>query len=417
MPDKPQQPESGGDAVVVRKRIGEMLVSEGVLSEAQLKEALGMQERGGGKIVENLIALGYLDPKTFANFLSKQPGMASINLLNYSIPQDIIKLIPAEVALRHELLPLDKMGRDLTVAMACPLDQVTLNKLQELTGLRVKPFLVSMGDIRVALARYYRPLGDPQVMKLDGSPSAARNAKPPDAALATAVQKAESGLHFEGIVGLVRKIHTLPALPETVSQVRDAMNDPNSTAGDIANILSRDPAIAAKVISLANSAAYGFSHRVDNIEMATRLLGLREIYSVVLSSAVIDYFAKAKFFDYKAFWKRSMIAATSARIVGKIYGKRTSSGLFAAGLLHDIGRVVLAEIAGDRYKKVDQTVQDAEVIAQESELLGIAHPEAGYILTDGWGLPPELTEAVRFHHDIGQAKAAPMSSPWSASPP
>ena len=411
MPDTPQQPSPDAP----RKRIGEMLVSEGVLSEAQLKEALGMQEKGGGKVVENLIALGYLDPKTFANFLSKQPGMASINLLNYSIPQDIIKLIPAEFALKHELLPLDKMGRDLTVGMACPLDKATLDKLQQVTGLRVKPFLVSMSDIRVALNRYYRPLGAPNVATYAERSAATRPATAPQPQPApdpepervSALQKAESGLHFEGIVGMVRKIHQLPALPETVMQVRDAMNDPGSTANDVASVLSRDPALAAKVISLANSAAYGFPHRVDSIEMATRLLGLREIYSVVLSSAVIDYFAKARFFDYKAFWRRSMIAATSARIVGRIYGQRTSSGLFAAGLLHDIGRVVLAEVAGERYQTLDQDTQDAEVIKQEEELLGIAHPEAGFILTDGWGLPPELTEAVRFHHDIAKATAAP----------
>lgn len=416
-------------------------MQEGVITKEQIEEALGLQEKGGGRIIENLIALGYLDPRTFANFLSRQPGMASINLLNYSIPQEIIKLVPAEFALRHEILPLDKLGRDLTVGMACPLDKATLDKLQEITGLRVKPFLVSMNDIRVALKSYYQPERATQEFDLrevqaiyrsaptshSGIPAAAPSTStappqapvpsPPEAPVPPlsakeavtreAISKAESGLHFEGIVHLVRKIHTLPALPETVTSVREAMNDPHSAAGDVANLLARDPALVAKVISLANSAAYGFPHRVDNIEMATRLLGLREIYSVVLSSAVIDYFAKAKFFDYKAFWRRSMIAATAARIVGKIYGKRTASGLFAAGLLHDIGRVVLAEIAGERYSKILQTQSDAEVIAQETELLGIAHPEAGFILTDGWDLPPELTEAVRFHHDIAQAKSAP----------
>lgn len=448
MPDLPrhQRPQPPADGP--RPRIGELLVQEGVITKEQIEEALGLQEKGGGKIIENLIALGYLDPRTFANFLSRQPGMASINLLNYSIPQDIIKLIPAEFALRHEVLPLDKLGRDLTVGMACPLDKATLDKLQQITGLRVKPFLVSMNDIRVALSNYYQPERPQEEFKLTEvqaiyrsvptappatvpapvaaqapapapapapvqapvqaqAPAPEPPLSPKEAVTRAAIAKAESGLHFEGIVHLVRKIHTLPALPETVTSVREAMNDPNSTAGDVANILARDPALVAKVISLANSAAYGFPHRVDNIEMATRLLGLREIYSVVLSSAVIDYFAKAKFFDYKAFWRRSMIAATSARIVGKIYGKRTASGLFAAGLLHDIGRVVLAEIAGERYSKVVQNQPDAEVIAQETELLGIAHPEAGFILTDGWDLPPELTEAVRFHHDISQAKSAP----------
>jgi HD-like signal output (HDOD) protein len=69
--------------------------------------------------------------------------------------------------------------------------------------------------------------------------------------------------------------------------------------------------------------------------------------------------------------------------------------------------VVLAEVAGERYGKIEQSKPDAEVIAEENELLGIAHPEAGFILTDNWGLPPEITESVRFHHDILQAKTAP----------
>lgn len=421
-PDQSTLNDSGA-----RLRIGEMLLQEGLLTQGQLDEALAMQKRGGGRIVENLIALGYLDPRVFAKFLSKQPGMASINLLNYSIPQDIIKLIPAELALRHEVLPLDRLGRDLTVGMACPLDKATLDKLQEVTGLRVKPFLVSMGDIRVALKRYYEPREDrvaampsdygafqrsgasPFAAAIVNTPSAEESPLKPVAAVdrTDALKKAESGLHFEGLVTLVRKIHSLPALPETVSQVREAMNNPDSTVGEVARILSRDPALAAKVISLANSAAYGFPHRVDNIETATRLLGLREIYSVVLSSAVIDYFKKSPNFDYKAFWRRSLIAGTAARILGRIYGKRTASGLFAAGLLHDIGRVVLAEVAGDRYARIDQSLPDTEVIRLENEYVGLAHPEAGYILTDSWDLPPELTEAVRFHHDIKQAQQAP----------
>jgi len=403
-------------------RIGDLLIEAGAITPGQLDEALAVQKRDGGKLVENLIVLGYLSPKSFVNFLSKQPGMASISLLNYSIPREIIGLVPAEFALKHELLPLDKMGRDLTVGMACPLDRSTLKQLEQLTGLRVKPFLVSMGDIRVALKRYYAPsekvgLGDVIERTIPSAtaaptplqavaPSAERPA-PVAVAPSEALQKAESGIHFEGIVGLVRKIHQLPALPETVVQIREAMDDPTSTAGTVAAIVARDPALAAKVISLANSAAYGLTHRVDNIEMATRLLGLREIYSIVLSSSVVDYFARSKSFDYKAFWRRSLFCATAARIVGRVYGKRTVSGLFAAGLVHDIGRAVLAEVAPERYAHIDQSLPDREVIALENAEFGIAHPEVGYLLTDTWNLPAELTEAVRFHHDISKAEQFP----------
>ena len=390
-----------------KARIGDMLIAAGLISQEQLVEALRLQKEEGGKTVENLIALEYLDPHDFVNFLSRQPGVASINLLNYTIPKDVIELVPAAFALKHEILPIDKLGKDLTVGMACPLDSKSISDLEEHTGLRVRPLLVSMSDIRVALNRYYAPKEEKSntfSLSEDHSRGSA-SAQSRKAALPTPeLERAESTLTFEGIVHLVRQIHSLPALPETVAHVKEVIENPESSANDLAAIVERDPNITVKVVSMANSAAYGLAHRVDTIEMATRMLGLNEVYTIVLSSAVIDYFSKDAVFNYKIFWKRSMRCAITSRIIALKCGMKSCGGVFTAGLLHDIGKVVCAEIAPERYLEVNQDRQDNEIIEQENEIFGMAHPEVGFMLVDNWGLPNEIIQPVRFHHAFGDAQ-------------
>ena len=424
-----------------KARIGDLLIEAELISEDQLIEALRLQREEGGKTVENLIALGFLEQREFLNFLSKQPGVASINLLNYTIPQAVIDLVPEEFALKHEVLPIDKLGRDLTVGMACPLDSKSIKTLEDHTGLRIRPLLVSMGDIRVALDRYYvgkgnepedqgdtlsladigmagttggnttpePPAAPPAEPKSEPEPVQASEPETEEAAPAVekqdAVELADSTLTFEGVVHLVRKIHTLPALPETVTQVKEVIERENSSANDVAAIVERDPNIAVKVVSIANSAAYGLPNRVDTVEMATRLLGLAEVYSIVLSSAVINYFDNDNKFDYKLFWRRSLRCAITSRIIAQKCKMDSCGGVFTAGLLHDIGKAVFAEIAPERYEEVNQDADDAAIIIQENKLFHVAHPEVGYMLIENWGLPDEIIQPIRFHHDFTEASS------------
>lgn len=380
-----------------KRRIGELLIDEGLITPQQLQEALDRQREQGGKTVENLIALEHLDAHAFLRFLSKQPGVASIDLLNYTIAKEIIALVPTEFALKHEVVPIDKLGRDLTVGMACPLDAASIAELEKATGLRVRPLLVSMNDVRVALKRYYAPKEAKPAQVYDAG--FARTGGDP-----STLARVESALTLEGIMALVRDVKALPALPETVKHVREAMDDPNTSTKDVAAIIARDPALSAKMLSLANSAGYGFSQKVETVEMATTLLGLRETYSIVLSSAVINYFDRSKTFDYTEYWRKSTICATSARIIAQTIGYKQPQSAYTAGLLHDIGRLVFAEIMPERYNAVKQTVPDNEVVAAEEEHFGVAHPEIGYLLATEWNLPEEVSQAIRLHHRPAEAQ-------------
>lgn len=386
-PKSPSAPRAAldGGPRQARRRIGEMMLEAGLINPAQLEQGLSVQRAEGRKLVETLIALGHLTPGAFVEFLAKQPGIASIDLSKYEIPRELVNLIPREIAAKHQVFPLDKLGKLLTVGMVCPLDAETVRNIEELTGLRVKALLCSPEDIRAAIERYY------PVPESDGAPAE----QPANGAN---VRGLACSIRLSNVAGLIRQIHTLPALPETVQRVRHATLDPETSVKQVADIITLDPPIAAKVLSVANSAAYGFPQRVDDVTLAVSLLGLRETYSIVLSAAVVDFFDKSRTFDYKQFWLESMCCAGATRIVARAANQSRAHGLFAAGLLHDLGRLVLAEVVADAYARVPAGINGEELIVAEEREIGIGHPEAGYVLADVWGLPADITEPIRYHH-------------------
>lgn len=353
-----------------------MLVQEGIVNQEQVEEALSHQKENGGKTVEILIKLGYLDVDTFSKFLSIQPGVASIDLQHYSLTKEIVELIPKEFALKHEVLPIDRLGSLLTVAMACPLDKKTLGELEDITGLRVKALLCGINDVHATLERFY----------------------PPEKSKTPAPEQIGSSIRLNHVATLIRQIDDLPTLPATVQRVKALVDDPNSAIREVGEIISMDPPISARLLKLANSAAYGFPNAVDNVPMAATLLGLKETYNVVLSSAVIDVVERSSKFDYKQFWEDALFCATAARRIARHGGKKSAPGIFTAGMLHDIGRFALAETDSARYAKVKRFAIGRELIASETEIIGIAHTEAGWLLADKWGLPHDITECIRFHH-------------------
>jgi HD-like signal output (HDOD) protein len=376
---------------MAKKHIGVVLMEAGLITSAQLEEALKIQKDRGGKMVDILISLGHLTPAAFLDLVADASTEAGLDLSGYELRPDLVSAVPKDFAVGQELVPIDKFENVLTVGTAAPLDPSVIEQLETITGFRVKSLLCAAGDVQAAIQRYYGADGRP---KEGGGYSK------------EAVHGLESPMRLQTAARLMREMDSLPALPETVTRVREAMQDPNSSIGDVAEIIMLDPPIAAKILGVANSAAYGFPQRVDDLTLAVSLLGLREAYSLVLSCAVLDVFKKSKHFDYRVFWVESMCCAAASRVVAKASGRRGLFGVFSAGLLHDLGRAALAEVASKIYSKIDQYLAPDEFIATEEQVIGIAHTEAGYALAAYWGLPPEITEPIRFHHRPELATAA-----------
>ncbi len=138
----PAAPSSSTPSGPERRRLGEMLLDEGIITKAQLDDAVGVKEEKGGFIGQALVELGHVDQRTLISFLVKQCKIPYISLLDYEISKDLLSLIPQETCLHYRLLPIDKMGRILTVAMVDPLDPNALDSVREACpDLRLKPIL------------------------------------------------------------------------------------------------------------------------------------------------------------------------------------------------------------------------------------------------------------------------------------
>ena len=368
-----------------KKKIGELLIENGYISPGQLEEALEVQKEKRERICNVLIDLGYLTEERFLEFLSDISDTASIQLSNCEIEREIPKLISRELAVRLEAVPIGKIGNLLTVAMVCPLDSEARKELEQATGLNLRPVLCSRSAVYGAINRYY----DPPDEESDNGYEAADE-----------LSELENSLKLRGVAKLVESIEELPTLPDILNVVVSIVNDPTSSAADLAKVIASDSSLSAKILKFANSVAFGFSRGISSIKDAVTLLGFKETQELVISASVLDYFADKKGFDFKAHWNHSFSCATLTRLISLNLKSSVPEGAFSAGLLHDVGKIALAVSVGgieERLASIDAGGNKPRRQAEE-ELLGLTHAEAGYLLGEHWLLPKSLTDAIRYHH-------------------
>jgi len=381
-----------------RTRIGQLLIDDGLINEEQLKEALAVQMKRGGRTFEILLSLGHLDKNALHDFLSRQSGVPAIDIKNYRIPRELISLVPKEFARDHLVIPIDKLGKLLTVAMACPLDKKTIGDLEDITGLRVKPMLSKLDDILATIGKYY-PSEEklaPEFAGIAGKP--AKEKAPPARKRPTTTR--------EEVAAKLARLESLPAFRETIQRVRKVVENPKSSIRDVAEIVCSDPPLVATLLSVSNGAAYGMSGRVNDINLAAAVLGIDGICEVVVSARIGGTIHESSHFDYAAFSTRSVFCATAALGIALACNKQLSGCARTAGFLHEIGRLALAENWPEEYAGLDGSLSGSKLIDSETNTFGLAHPEAGYILMQGWGIPAEIAEALRRHHSPESAEKA-----------
>src|SRR5687768_6479907 len=136
-------------------RLGELLTKASLISQDQLKEALKSQKDAGGKLGETLIKLGFVSEEDITECLSQQFGVPSINLSHFEIDSSVIKLIPADVARKYNILPVNKTGATITIAMADPTNVFAMDDIKFMTGYNVEPVVASELGIKAAIDNYY----------------------------------------------------------------------------------------------------------------------------------------------------------------------------------------------------------------------------------------------------------------------
>lgn len=202
---------------------------------------------------------------------------------------------------------------------------------------------------------------------------------------------------------LVHKITDLPTLPAMMATITRLMQDPRTSAEELGRAIASDPALVSKVLKLVNSAFYGFPGRISTITQAIVILGFSTIRNVVLTTSVLKAFGRntaANGFDMGKFWEHSLLTGAIARSLAVEREANFVEETFIAGLLHDMGRIVLSQKLTSEFEKV-LTVKEKAGISQlqaEQSVLNLNHGDIGGWLARKWNLPIPYVEVMRCHH-------------------
>lgn len=210
----------------------------------------------------------------------------------------------------------------------------------------------------------------------------------------------------EKVAKLIGGVNNLPTPPIVFTQIQKVLNNPKTSAYEIGSILQEDPAISAKVLKMTNSAFYGLSQTVESVKQAVVIVGLEAIKNLVLSASMFKAFSSdqldLEFQDY--FWRHSLATAFAARLLALKPQAEISfdaeSG-FSAGLLHDIGKMVISVYMADEAAKIKSLRErnpECPEYKVEEAVLGCNHTQIGALLGTQWKLPDKLIEAIKFHH-------------------
>ncbi len=215
---------------------------------------------------------------------------------------------------------------------------------------------------------------------------------------------------------LVKDIGGLVTLPDVYLRINQLVEDPNSTTEDIAKVVSRDPSFTVRLLRVANSALYGRSSTVDTVSRAVTLIGTLQIRSLALSMSVASSFAGLpnELVSMKNFWRHSLLCALVARHLAKEARRCDPEALFTAGLLHDIGELVIFNRMPEQAKEALLIVLDSQdevpIYEAERQAMGFDHSEVGGELARLWKLPPLLENCIAHHHDIANAELYPRET-------
>jgi len=217
----------------------------------------------------------------------------------------------------------------------------------------------------------------------------------------------------ERIKKVAQGVGDLPTLPTVVSKMIGLIDDQNASADTLARLISTDAALTARLLKRANAAYYGYQREISTVNMAIAVLGFGAVKDMGLWLSVFDTFkgadSAAAGFDAVKFWEHSAACGVAARMLSKSCASRHAGEAFVAGLLHDMGKMMLNRYFGADLVAVLKTAQSDgyDLDRAENEILGVGHGDVGAWLAENWNLPPIICDAVKHHHAPWEAAVEP----------
>jgi putative nucleotidyltransferase with HDIG domain len=206
---------------------------------------------------------------------------------------------------------------------------------------------------------------------------------------------------------LLDGVDSLPPSPYPLPELFKALSDPNADLSHVVDLISSDPALTANLLHLCNSAFSARGKAANTVGEAVSRLGFRTVYRVVASIRSPQLFRPSKAdygIDPREVWKHSVVAAMAAQFMADDFGE-DSGVLFTAGLLHDLGKVLLSQKFKHEYGRVLAAARQLNkpLCVMETGAFGVDHAQLGARLLERWGFSPELVASVRFHHEPHRA--------------
>ena len=194
----------------------------------------------------------------------------------------------------------------------------------------------------------------------------------------------------------------IPSLPDVYYEFKDAMDDPEGSFDEVSNIIATDPGLTAKLLRIVNSAYFGFPSKIETISHAIGVVGLEQLNNLVISTVIMERFKGIpdSVMNMDSFWRHSIACGLAAKIISSHREEINTERFFVAGMLHDIGRLIIALTTPFNILSVFMRCKSENIPRHEAEkdILEFTHADVGKLLLKNWSLPVFHQEVVGNHH-------------------
>lgn len=211
---------------------------------------------------------------------------------------------------------------------------------------------------------------------------------------------------MNSVEDIISQVGSLPPLPDTALKLMSVMNDPRSSMDDIVEAVKYDEAVTGEVLKLCNSAFFGLSRKVASLNDALLSLRTVKVLQLVMSvhtNSILSREQSGYGLQPGVLWKHSVAVALASSLFAQRLRLPNVNLVFTAGLLHDIGKVILNEYVANEFAEIVRRVTDegASFAEAEQQVLGFSHEEVGAMIAEEWQLPDAIVRCIRFHHTPG----------------
>ncbi|HOK08362.1 MAG TPA: HDOD domain-containing protein [Candidatus Hydrogenedens sp.] len=384
--------------------LSQWLISSGIVTPEDMEEALDIQKKQGGYLLKILYQNSKLPEEMLFEILSRTSGVPKIDILRIFIDKEIVDLVPKKLCEDRFVFPVDRLGRNLTLAMACPIDKETIFLVEQLTQLRIKPTLAKVSEIEETIKKYHKenvtniPLSMPQ-----GSVSGAGikeskiiKTKPsvtesqPASVLQFPEETADRERKF--VEPVLDTLEYLPFPPTAELALSMVLEDSEPNLDDLCSIFLDDPSLATALLRWVNNPVIAEEKKIGNIWTAVALLGPYGVQ--IMLNHMKEAHQPISEYPVLPISGRSKLCAKLAEELAKSCQKVNPSLAYTTALIHQIGAIVLYIVGQEEYKRLMRDALPEIRIRREMEYFTINHAVASSLLANRWKFPEIIVHAL-----------------------